>query len=90
MIVMFACAAAQANILMKYFKFYPIFSQKICKNSNITVHLSIFFINYNKFRYKNIKNMHFLYLKFFLLLKIISYFSFLFYIIKTLILLIHQ
>jgi hypothetical protein len=31
---------------------------------DITVHLSISLINFNKFRYKNIKNMHFLYLKF--------------------------
>ena len=28
MINMFACAVEQANILMNYFKFYPIFSQK--------------------------------------------------------------
>jgi hypothetical protein len=30
---------------------------------NITDHLSINYKFYNKFRYKNIKNMHFLYLK---------------------------
>ena len=63
MINMFACATAQANILMNYFKFYPIFYQK-CVKFNITVHLSIILIIYNNFRYKNIKNMHFLYLKF--------------------------
>ena len=62
MIVMFACAAAQANILMNSLQFYPIFYQK-CVKFNITVHLSIILIIYNNFRYKNIKNMHFLYLK---------------------------
>ena len=60
---MFALAAARANILMNITIISIIFFQKI-EIINITDNLTINFINFNNFQYKNIKNMHFLYLKF--------------------------
>jgi hypothetical protein len=48
---------------MNYYKFYPIFVKNM-EIMNINGHLSINYKIYNKFQYKNIKNMHFLYLKF--------------------------